>query len=234
MKKLLEAPCDQAAPGPDGNRADSARRILVVEDDRELRQLNTQVLSHHGYAVDAAEDGAAAWEALQINRYDLLITDNNMPRLTGIELVKKLRSARMAFPIIMATGTVPTQELVQNPWLEPVAMLAKPYAPDQLLDTVKEVLHAVFSKNGHLPVAPEPNDAGVLSVERYTASRKREWDAFVSAAKNATFLFSRDYMDYHSDRFADHSLMIFNGHGVGGRVAGKPRTPTAHSSAMKG
>ena len=59
-------------------------------------------------------------------------------------------------------------------------------------------------------MAPKRNDAGAFSVERYTASRKLEWDTFVSAAKNATFLFSRDYMDYHSDRFADHSLMIFN------------------------
>jgi hypothetical protein len=52
------------------------------------------------------------------------------------------------------------------------------------------------------------------SVERYTAGRKPEWDTFVNAAKNATFLFSRDYMDYHSDRFADHSLMIFNDHAL--------------------
>jgi len=47
-------------------------------------------------------------------------------------------------------------------------------------------------------------------VERYSPQRKAMWDAFLSAAKNATFLFRRDYMDYHSDRFADHSLMIFH------------------------
>jgi len=87
----------------------------VVEDNRDLRQLNAGMLIHSGYAVEVAEDGAAAWEALQANRYDLLITDNNMPRLTGIELLKKLRSARMGLPVIMATGTVPTQELAQNP-----------------------------------------------------------------------------------------------------------------------
>ena len=47
---------------------------------------------------------------------------------------------------------------------------------------------------------------------RYTASRQREWDAFVGGAKNATFLFARGYMDYHRDRFTDHSLMVFHGH----------------------
>jgi acetyltransferase-like isoleucine patch superfamily enzyme/CheY-like chemotaxis protein len=210
MNKLLEAPCDQAAAGPGGDRANPPHRILVVEDDRDLRQINAMVLVHSGYAVDMAEDGAAAWEALQANRYDLMITDNHMPRLTGIELLKELRSAGMGLPVIMATTTLPTEELAQNPWLEPVVTLAKPYATDQLLDKVKDVLHGAFSKSNHPRVAPKPNDAGAFSVERYTTGRKLKWDTFVSAAKNATFLFSRDYMDYHSDRFADHSLMIFN------------------------
>lgn len=47
------------------------------------------------------------------------------------------------------------------------------------------------------------------TVERYSSGRKQEWDDFVRTAKNATFLFSRDYMDYHSDRFTDFSLLIY-------------------------
>jgi hypothetical protein len=50
-----------------------------------------------------------------------------------------------------------------------------------------------------------------FSVERYSEHRCHEWDTFVSTAKNATFLFLRGYMDYHSSRFADHSLMVFRG-----------------------
>src|SRR5579862_897200 len=209
MNKLPEAPCDPAAE-PDQNRATLPHRILVVEDDRELRQINAKVLIHSGYMADEAEDGAAAWEALQTYRYDLLITDNNMPKLTGMGLIKKLRSARMELPVIMATGTVPAQELAQNLWLQPVATLAKPYTTDQLLDTVQNVLRTVCSKSNHPRRAPKPSDMGAFSVERYSASRKPEWDTFLSSAKNATFLFSRDYMDYHNDRYADHSLMIFN------------------------
>ncbi len=212
--KYLEVPCDQVAGKPEGDRTNPAHRILVVEDDRYLRRINAMVLTHAGYAVDMAEDGAAAWEALQANRYELVITDNNMPRLTGIELLGKLRSARMELPVIMATGALPTRELAQNPELEPVVLLEKPYDPDQLLDKVKVVLHEVFAKSSQPRVAPLQNNAGVFSVERYTAGRKLEWDTFVSAAKNATFLFSRGYMDYHSDRFADHSLMIFNDHAL--------------------
>ena len=143
------------AAKPDEARVDSRQRILVVEDDRDIRQVNAMVLMHSGYAVDMAEDGAAAWEALQANRYDLLVTDNNMPRLTGMDLLKEVRSAGMKLPVIMATGTVPTQELAQNPWLEPVAPLEKPYAADLLLETVKNVLHAAPRKNSQPRVAPK-------------------------------------------------------------------------------
>ncbi len=210
MNKLLEVPCGQAIAEPVGNQAGPTQRILVVEDDGDMRRLNTAALKSSGYAVDAARDGAAAWEAVQAGNYDLVITDNNMPRLTGMELVRKLRSARMKLPVIMATGTLPTEELVQNPWLEPVITLAKPYATELLLDTVKDVLHVAGAKTTHSRVAPRLYDAGAFSVEQYTAGRKLEWDLFVGEAKNATFLFSRDYMDYHRDRFADHSLMVFH------------------------
>ena len=106
MNNLREVPCDRAAGNPDGAGTNLRHRILVVEDDRERRQVNAMVLTHAGYAVDMAEDGAAAWEALQANQYGLMITDNHMPKLTGVELLKKLRSARMELPVIMATGNV--------------------------------------------------------------------------------------------------------------------------------
>jgi hypothetical protein len=51
----------------------------------------------------------------------------------------------------------------------------------------------------------------MITVVRYTASHRDQWDAFVASSKNATFLFRRDYMEYHSDRFVDASLMFFDG-----------------------
>ena len=144
MNTCFETVCEQTAQAE--SPTFPRRRILVVEDDRVLRQVTAMVLVHSGYAVDIAEDAATAWEALQANRYDLLVIDNNMPKLTGIELLKKLRSARMGMPVIVVSGTLPTQELAQNPGLEPVTLLSKPYAPEQLLDTVKELLDVAFSK----------------------------------------------------------------------------------------
>jgi two-component system response regulator MprA len=131
------------------------QRILVVEDDSAIRQINTEALTYSGYQVDAAEDGAAAWAALQQINYDLLVTDNHMPKVTGVELLQKILAANMTIPVIMATGEIPTEEFTCHPWLQPNITLLKPYRFDELLAAVKEVLR-VTSDARH-EIAPPPN-----------------------------------------------------------------------------
>jgi DNA-binding response OmpR family regulator len=119
---------------------DTPKHILVVDDDRDTRQLSVDVLAGSGYDAEGVIDGAAGWDALQTYDYDLIVTDNKMPRLTGIELIGKLRSANMAIPVIMATRYLPTHEFARRPWLTPDAALERPFSNEELLDTVKNVL----------------------------------------------------------------------------------------------
>ncbi|MGA2246650.1 MAG: response regulator [Verrucomicrobiota bacterium] len=115
-------------------------RILVVDDDNNTRQQSVNVLVGSGYVVEGVKDGAAGWDALQVNDYDLVVTDNKMPKMTGIEMIAKLRSARMVIPVIMATGLLPTEEFARKPWLKPNATLQRPFTNDELLETVRTVL----------------------------------------------------------------------------------------------
>ena len=117
-------------------------RILVVDDESCIRRLNAELLLRSGYRVDTAEDGAEAWRALGAENYNLLLTDNNMPKVTGVELIKKVRGARIEMPIIMATATLPEEEFDQHPWLRPEAILLKPYTVGEMLRAVKELLSA--------------------------------------------------------------------------------------------
>jgi DNA-binding response OmpR family regulator len=130
-------------------------RILVVDDDISIRQLSTEVLIHSGYAVDAAEDGAVAWDTLQLNHYDLLITDQNMPKISGLELVRRLRAARMALPVILVSGVMPKAELDRHPRLQIEATLLKPYTFTELLGMVQAVLGAT-DRNGGRTETPLP------------------------------------------------------------------------------
>ena len=146
-------------------QAHPRHRILVVDEDSDLRLLYAAALFRPGYQVDAAEDGAAAWEALQAHDYNLLITEHDLPKLTGVELVRKLRSARMAVPVVMAAGRLPTDELARNPSLQFAATLEKPFAVDALLDTVQNVLRAPGSSGEQITPPPmrqsQPSAAGL-------------------------------------------------------------------------
>jgi signal transduction histidine kinase len=129
------------APAP----TQSVQRILVVDDDISIRRLSTEMLIRSGYQVDAAADGADGWKALQGNSYDLVITDNFMPKMTGVEMVKKLHAAGMKLPVIMATAMLPQEEFVSHPWLEAVTTLLKPFRANDLLSAVKKILAANLS-----------------------------------------------------------------------------------------
>jgi DNA-binding response OmpR family regulator len=141
-----------------------SQHILVVEDDEDIRRICVKILTDSGYQVATAEDGKAAWKMLQAAGhdpcgFDLLITDNQMPQLSGVELVKRLRAADMNLPVVMASGTVPDN----TGGLHLAAILPKPFMPDQLLQVVGEVLHwstvMVNSRADHLSRASDGNAA---------------------------------------------------------------------------
>ena len=153
MEKLLEATESPAiangnqlsgtskpAIAPARGQRKSSHRILVVDDYRDSRQLKIDLLTSSGYQVESANDGAAGCEALRTHDYDLVITDNHMPKMTGLEMIEKLNSSRMTIPVIMATGNLPTAEFARKPWLKPVATLQKPYTNSDLLEAIKSVL----------------------------------------------------------------------------------------------
>jgi len=82
-------------------------RILLVEDNVEVRQICRHVLVERGFLVNAVADGESGWAALQANKYDLLITDNNLPGLSGIDLVTNIREANICLLIILSAATIP-------------------------------------------------------------------------------------------------------------------------------
>ena len=138
MNAHVSGSCGAAVTAPLQDGAGSPYRILVVDDDHDVRQLCAQALISSGYQVDTAEDGLAGWQALDANNYNLLITDNNMPNVSGVELVKKLRSARMNLRVVLVSGTTLTEEVSRNPSLQLAATLLKPFTIQELLGTVEK------------------------------------------------------------------------------------------------
>jgi CheY-like chemotaxis protein len=128
--------------------------ILLANDDSYMRALNARVLTWSGYKVQTVANGADAWQALDLQNYDLLITENEMPEVTGVQLLKHLRSRGITMPVIMASATVPTKELNLHPGLRLESALRKPVPSDELLQTVKHILSAAESiASGCQPVS---------------------------------------------------------------------------------
>jgi len=142
IMKIKKSQTENPANTPPPHKPNIYQRIFVVENDADSRRLNSEILIHAGYHVDTAEDGSTAWDILQLNSYDLLITAQHMPKVSGVELLKKMHDTTMRLPTIMTTRTLPTWEFTLHPWLQSVTMLRKPYTFDNLLGNVKTVLHA--------------------------------------------------------------------------------------------
>ena len=86
---------------------DERGRILVVEDNDLVRGSLQMHLSNAGYAVEAVDSGATALARLETEGFDLVLTDQRMPGMTGAELVVVLKARWPALPVVMFTGTPP-------------------------------------------------------------------------------------------------------------------------------
>jgi DNA-binding response OmpR family regulator len=117
--------------------ARDSNRVLVVDNEPEICRLNCDMLIDLDFDVDVAGDGIAAWALLQTNEYNLMITDNRMPGMPGVELLKKLHATHRFVPTIMATGTIPDKQTTCHPWFQIATTLIKPYTLDELLTAVK-------------------------------------------------------------------------------------------------
>ncbi len=115
-------------------------RILVVEDDAIIRNLLAVMLQGAGYMVDCAEDGEAGWDTLNTNRFDLLITDHDMPRLSGLDLLKRIRSQKLQLPVLFVSGKIPSHVPELAALLVPGAAIEKPFTMAQFLAHVRKNL----------------------------------------------------------------------------------------------
>jgi DNA-binding response OmpR family regulator len=140
MNKNEVASAEESVSPQIHDQKSSRHRILVVDDDSDVRHHNVNMLIYSGYDVEGATDGADGWEALQDRHFDVVITDNTMPKMTGVEMIEKLRSSRMTIPVIMATGTMPTFEFARKPWVTPDVALIIPFSDDELLAAIRSIL----------------------------------------------------------------------------------------------
>lgn len=117
-------------------------RVLVVEDDEDIRGLVAKTMELQGYDVDTAPDGASGWARLNLERYDLVLLDWMMPALGGLDLVKACRADPDLedLPIVMLTAKAREEDLRTGMDAGATAYVSKPFSPRALVDVVATLL----------------------------------------------------------------------------------------------
>ncbi|HEU0132159.1 MAG TPA: response regulator transcription factor [Mycobacteriales bacterium] len=123
--------------------ATGERRILVVDDDADVRSMVRLVLETEGYAVDVAGDGFAALRAVESLAPDCVVLDVMMPGLDGHAVLHRIRGgARSSLPVVMLTASA-DDDCAWQAWTEGVDyFLAKPFDADELLRYLDYLFHA--------------------------------------------------------------------------------------------
>jgi DNA-binding response OmpR family regulator len=118
----------------------AGKRVLIVEDDQELRELLRTTLEGEGFTAEIATDGAEGLSRLRRGVPDLVLLDLVLPRVNGLEVLMALRSdpAARRVPVIVMTGTQTQASELRG--LGVVALLYKPFATDALLARIAAVL----------------------------------------------------------------------------------------------
>jgi len=119
------------------------KKVLVVDNEIHIVHVVSIKLRNNGYDVLSAENGEEAFELACKEKPDIIVTDYQMPVMTGLELVRKLREneTTKSVPVIMLTARTIALEDGKNSDLEISAFLSKPFSPKELLRSIEDIMY---------------------------------------------------------------------------------------------
>lgn len=115
-------------------------RLLVADDDRDIAKVLTALFEHNGYSVDVVYDGKDAYDYAAAGDYDGLVLDIMMPRMDGLEVLKKLRTAGVKTPVLLLTAKGDVEDRVNGLDAGADDYLPKPFAATELLARIRAML----------------------------------------------------------------------------------------------
>jgi EAL domain-containing protein (putative c-di-GMP-specific phosphodiesterase class I) len=131
----LSGPAPAITPGPG-----VAARVLVVDDQAEMRRLMQRMLSSAGYEVCCASDGEEALRLLEVEGVDLVVTDIAMPKADGLTVLRKIRERNDELPVVLVAGEPTTESAIRAVRYRATEYLTKPFDPETLVDAVRRAL----------------------------------------------------------------------------------------------
>ena len=142
-------------------------RLLVVEDEENLRTVIRKRLMKEGYSVDACDDGQEALDYMAVSPYDTVILDIMMPKMSGMEVLKKMRAGGDQTPVLFLTAKDGIEDRVKGLDSGADDYLVKPFAFEELLARIRVMIRRQSdSASDEMTLADLTVDAGKHSVTR--------------------------------------------------------------------
>jgi CheY-like chemotaxis protein len=134
-----DAEVTRAIAAADGSAVEApVLRLLVVDDDPEVRATVAQMLSEVGHSVDSVSNGRSALAAIGNERFDLVVTDYAMPEMSGAELIGEVRKVRPELPFLVVSGFADSDELIRS--CPDTTRIGKPFTAAELLAAVTKAV----------------------------------------------------------------------------------------------
>ena len=124
-----------------GNEAITNRSVLLVDDEKSIRSVTQTILTRKGFKVDSASDGKQALELFKANpgKYELIVTDQSMPKMSGVELTQAIRKTDPDIPIILSTGQLGIEDAKEFKNIGITAFIQKPWTANELMTRIQEL-----------------------------------------------------------------------------------------------
>lgn len=185
--------------------------LLVVDDDREIRNLLTEYLEQAGYRVSAVADGKSMRQVLDSHRIDLVVLDLMLPGEDGLTLCRDLR-VRSNLPVLMLTARGTDVDRIVGLEMGADDYLAKPFNPRELLARIRSILRRAQA----LPSNLEPQDVGTFRFANWTldvaARHLVAPDGLVVPLSGAEYRLLRVFVEHPQSVLArDQLLELANG-----------------------
>jgi two-component system alkaline phosphatase synthesis response regulator PhoP len=214
------------------NMAEQARdrvrhKVLVVEDESDIRELIRYNLSQEGFAVEEAADGAEAFDRIARRAPDLVLLDLMLPRMPGLELCRRLRAQpdTAQLPIIVLTAKGSEVDRVLGLEMGADDYIVKPFSPREVVARVKALLRRANAAAEHLPALFE---RGRLKLDFST------YEVFVDGQKKELALREFELLRF----FVQHPLRVYSREQLLDLVWGRdtfvePRTIDVHVRRLR-
>ena len=176
-------------------------RILVVEDERDMNRLIVKMLKKAGYSVDGCYNGEEAHDFLLGASYDAILLDVMMPKLDGLEVLKKMRADRIDTPVLFLTARDSVADRVEGLDLGADDYLTKPFAFEELLARVRVLIRKKSgNKTNTYTLADLTLDAQSREVKRGDTPislSSKEFAILEYMIMNKNVVLSRDNLERH-------------------------------------